>query len=68
MEILKQCGLPRPRIGGMEAASASNLPSTESGECLFLRLFPKLLGILLFLHNFQYTTEFIGQPSIHTGE
>lgn len=29
MEILKQSGLPRPRIGGMGAASASNFPSTE---------------------------------------
>lgn len=30
MEILKQSGLPRPRFGGVGAASDNNFPSTDS--------------------------------------
>jgi len=46
MEILKQSGLPRPRIGGpsaplrtgVGAASASNFSSTEYGDHSFIEV------------------------------
>ncbi len=40
MEILKQSGLPRLRMGGVGAASANNFPSTEDSE-------KSLVGIIM---------------------